>query len=59
MGPVTQIGAWATDCASEAKTRKLRRLLHLSSWDRRKQVEINLTSAADLYLVRLQGKGRA
>ena len=58
MGPVTQIGAWASDCASKARSGSYAGY-YTFELDRRKQVEINLTSAADLYLVRRQGKGRA
>ena len=38
MGPVTQIGAWASDCASEAKSGSYAGY-HTLKLDRRKQVE--------------------
>ena len=56
--PVTWVGSWASDCASDAKSGSYAQY-YTFKLDRRKQVEINLTSAADLYLVRRQGKRRA
>ena len=58
IGPVTQMGPWASDCASEAKRGSFA-WYYTFKLGRRKQVKINLTSSADLYLVRRQGKGRA
>ena len=57
MGPVTWMGSWATDCASEARSGCYAQYCTFKL-DRRRQVKMNLTPAADLYLVRRQGKGR-
>ena len=52
------MGAGASDCASEAKSGSYAEYFNVQP-DRRRQVKINLTPAADLYLVRRQGKGRS
>ena len=52
MDPVTQMHAWASDCASEARSGSHAEY-YTFELDRRKQVEINLTSAGS------GGKGRA
>ena len=58
MGPVTWMGAWTSDCASEARRGSYAGYYTFELY-RRKQAEINLTSAVDLCRVRRQGKGRA
>ena len=47
MGPVTQLGAWASDCASGAKRGSYAGYYTLKL-DRRRHVWTNLTPAADL-----------
>ena len=55
--PVTKTGVWAGDCASEARSGSYARYYSFTL-DQAGQVEINLTSSADPYLVLRQGEGR-
>ena len=55
--PVTKIGVWANDCDSEARTGGFARYYSFTLAEAG-QVEINLTSGADPYLVLRQGEGR-
>ena len=55
--PVTKTGVWAGDCASEARSGSYARYYSFTLAEAG-QVEINLTSSADPYLVLRQGEGR-
>ena len=55
--PVTRMGAWADDCDSEARPGGFARYYSFTL-DQAGQVEINLTSSLDAYLVLRQGEGR-
>ena len=54
--PVTRMGAWADDCDSEARPGSHARYYSFTLAESR-QVEINLTSPVDTYLVLRQGAG--
>ena len=56
--PVTRLGAWARDCPSTARSGSYARYYSFSLSEA-KQVEINLTSAADPYLALRRGEGSA
>ena len=55
--PVTRMGVWASDCESEAKSGSYARYYSFTLASDM-QVEINLTSATDPYLVLRRGEGR-
>ena len=55
--PVTKTGAWADDCDSEARTGSYARYYSFTL-AQAGQVEMNLTSSVDSYLVLRQGDGR-
>ena len=55
--PVTRMGVWASDCASEARSGSYARY-YTFTLDSGTQVEINLTSGVDAYLALRQGAGR-
>ena len=55
--PVTRTGAWADDCNSEARSGSYARYYSFTL-TQAGQVEINLTSGADSYLVLRAGEGR-
>ena len=55
--PVTKTGAWADDCDSEARPGSYARYYSFTLAEAG-QVEMNLTSSADPYLVLRQGEGR-
>ena len=55
--PVTKTGAWADDCDSEARPGSYARYYSFTLAEAG-QVEINLTSSVDPYLVLRQGSGR-
>ena len=55
--PATRMGAWVDDCDSEGRTGGFARYYSFTLAES-KQVEINLTSSVDSYLLLRQGEGR-
>ena len=55
--PVTKTGVWANDCDSEGRAGGFARYYSFTLAES-KQVEINLTSSVDSYLLLRQGEGR-
>ena len=55
--PATRMGTWASDCMSTAKTGSYAEY-YTFTLDSTMQVEMNLTSATDPYLVLREGEGR-
>ena len=57
MDPVTKMGTWADNCASEAKSGSYARY-YTFTLDAQTQVEMNLNSSANTYLALREGEGR-